>query len=64
MQAQLAFEKKKNFHRHSRWLYIQQQTDTLRRPEFPGRNVVFNKTIAGRRRTLLQKKDCHIVVHV
>ena len=24
-----------------------------RRPEFPGRNVVFNKTIAGRRRTLL-----------
>ena len=23
------------------------------RPEFPGRNVVFNKTIAGRRRTLL-----------
>ena len=26
---------------------------TQRRPEFPGRNVVFNKTIAGRRRTLL-----------
>ena len=44
------------FHRHSRWLYIQQQssssssnrfiehdvTRSLRRPEFPGRNVVFN----------------------
>ena len=28
-------------------------TYTRRRPEFPGRNVVFNKTIAGRRRTLL-----------
>ena len=26
---------------------------TRRRPEFPGRNVVFNKTIAGRRKTLL-----------
>ena len=26
---------------------------SLRRPEFPGRNVVFNKTTAGRRRTLL-----------
>ena len=26
---------------------------STRRPEFPGRNVVFNKTIAGRRRTLL-----------
>ena len=45
------------FHRHSRRLYIQQQSSssssTRRRPEFPGRNVVFNKTIAGRRRTLL-----------
>ena len=29
------------------------RTYTRRRPEFPGRNVVFNKTIAGRRRTLL-----------
>ena len=29
-----------------------------RRPEFPGRNVMFNKMIAGRRRTLLLK-DIH-----
>ena len=28
-------------------------TRKLRRPEFPGRNVVFNKMIAGKRRTLL-----------
>ena len=70
------------FHRHSHWLYIQQQISSsssnrfiehwqhksingsrglfrkLGRipeegPEFPGQNVVFNKTIAGRRRTLL-----------
>ena len=27
--------------------------NTERIPEFPGRNVAFNKTIAGRRRTLL-----------
>ena len=57
------------FHRHSRWLNSQQQsfssssnnvkkawTYTRRRPEFPGRNDVFNKTIAGRRRTLLLVK--------
>ena len=34
--------------------YVLNENDcTRRRPEFPGRNVVFNKTIAGRRRTLL-----------
>ena len=77
--------KKKGFRRHSRWLYIQQQSSSSssnrftehdvstwtlgpssgirpsfiidpRRPEFPGRNVVFSKTIAGRRGTLLLKK--------
>ena len=37
--------------RHSRWLYIQQQSSSS--SEFLSRNVVFNKTIAGRRRTLL-----------
>ena len=36
---------------HCRVMYT--WTYTRRRPEFPGRNVVFNKTIAGRRRTLL-----------
>ena len=50
----------KSFHRHSRWLYIQQQSassssNCFIEHEFPGRNVVFNKTIAGRRRTLLLK---------
>ena len=50
------------FHRHSRWLYIQQQSSSSSSNRFIehdvsirklGRNVVFNKTIAGRRRTLL-----------
>ena len=45
--------KKVGFHRHSRWLYIQQQSSST---------VVFNKTIAGRRRTLLLYQESIINV--
>ena len=42
------------FHRHSRWLYSQQQSSSSSSNRF-----VFNKTIAGRRRTLLKNDFVH-----
>ena len=58
-------QQKIGFHRHSRWLYIQQQSSSSSSNRFIEHDVstrklgpssvVFNKTIAGRRRTLLLK---------
>ena len=51
----------RDFHRHSRWLYIQQQSSSSSSNRFI--EHMFNKTIAGRRRTLLlSDRDFELLV--